>query len=99
MKRQSNTTAAKVKYLSATDTKGSRIKITQLNSCKSVVLPYNHKYDTLRQIECIFESLEMVKSYRVIIDNTQNDYYIISFEFEGAQIPDLIQEIKKQRGK
>ena len=99
MKRQSNTTAVKVKYLGATDTKGSRIKITQLNSCKSVILPYRHKYDTLKQIECIFESLEMVKSYRVIIDNTQNDYYIISFEFEETQIPDLIQEIKKQRGK
>ena len=97
MKRQSNTTAVKVKYLGATDTKGSRIKITQLNNSKSVVLPYNYKYDTLAQIERIFESLEMVKSYRVIID--KNDYYIISFEFEGAQIPDLIQEIKKQRGK
>lgn len=47
MKRNNNTTGLKVKYIGATDTKGSIIKFTQLNNNKSVTVSYNHKFDTL----------------------------------------------------
>ena len=95
MKRLNNTTALRVKYLGATDTKGSRIKFTQLNNNKSVTVSYNYKFDTLGLAEEILNSIELIKAFNVIVDNTQNNYYIINLDFAGNSFEDITSLIKK----
>ncbi len=95
-KNTKNTTALKVQYLSCTNTKGSRVKFTQLNNNQTCIIPFFQNYCyTLDQVEAILDGLKEVISYNVILDNTQRKYYIIAFDFVGYSIPDLISEIKK----
>ena len=95
MKRQNNTTALRVKYLGATDTKGARIKLTQLNNNKSVTVSYNYKLDTLAFAEEILNHIELIKAFNVIVDNTQNNYYLINLDFAGNSFEDITPLIKK----
>lgn len=94
MKRQNNTTALRVKYLGATDTKGARIKFTQLNNNKSVTVSYNYKLDTLAFAEEILNHIELIKAFNVIVDNTQNNYYLINLDFAGNSFEDITPLIK-----
>ena len=95
MKRNNNTTGLKIKYIGATDTKSSRIKFTQLNNNKSVTVSYNHKFDVLGLTEEILNRIELIKAFSVIVDNTQNDYYLINLEFTGNSFEDIIPLIKE----
>ena len=95
MKRQNNTTALRVKYLGATDTKGSRIKFTQLNNNKSVIISYNYKFRTSELAEEILNRIDLIKAFNVIVDNTQNDYYLINLEFTGSSFEDITPLIKE----
>ena len=95
MKRSNNTTALRVKYLGATDTKDNRIKFTQLNNNKSVTVSYNHKFDVLGLTEEILNRIELIKAFSVIIDNSQNNYYLINLEFTGNSFEDITPLIKK----
>ena len=95
MKRSNNTTALRVKYLGATDTKGSRIKFTQLNNNKSVKISYNYKFNTLELTEEILNRIDLIKGFNVIVDNTQNDYYLINLDFAGNSFEDITPLIKK----
>ena len=95
MKRLNNTTALRVKYMGATDMKGSRIKFTQLNNNKSVTVSYNHKFDVLGLTEEILNRIELIKAFSVIVDNTQNDYYLINLDFAGNSFDDITPLIKK----
>ena len=95
MKRSNNTTALRVKYLGATDTKDNRIKFTQLNNNKSVIISYNHKFDTLGLAEEILNRIDLIKGFNVIVDNTQNDYYLINLDFAGNSFEDITPLIKK----
>ena len=90
MKRQINTSAFKFKYLA----NSNDISITQLNLNKRVKISYNYKYNTLELIERILDKIDKIVSYSVVIDNTQNEYYLINFVTSGYDIPDLTQEIK-----
>ncbi len=95
MKRNNNTTGLKIKYIGATDTKGSRIKFTQLNNNKSVTLSDKHKFDTLGLAEEILNRIELIKAFNVIVDNTQNNYYLINLDFAGNSFEDITPLIKK----
>ena len=95
MKRANNTTGLKVKYIGATDTKGGRIKFTQLNNNKSATVSYNHQFDTLGLAEEILNRIELIKAFNLIVDNTQNDYYLINLDFSGNSLEDITQLIKK----
>lgn len=95
MKRQYNTTGLKIKYIGATDTKDSRLKFTQLNNNKSVTISYNHKFGTLELVEEILNRIELIKAFSVIVDNTQNNYYLINLDFVGNSFEDITQLIKK----
>ena len=95
MKRQNNTTGLKVKYIGTTDTKGSRIKFTQLNNIKSVTVSYNHDFDVLGLAEEILNRIDLLKGFGVIIDNTQNNYYLINLDFAGNSFDDITPLIKK----
>jgi hypothetical protein len=95
-KRTQNTTALKVQYIGATNCRSSRVKLTQLNNSKSVTTEFNQVYSsTLDMTEAILDKCHAVKSYSVIVDNTQNKHYLVSVETEGNSFPDLILEIKE----
>ena len=95
MKRNNNTTGLKVKYIGATNTKGSRVKFTQLNNNKSVTVSYNHKFDVLGLTEEILNRIDLLQGFNVIVDNTQNNYYLINLEFIGNSFEDITPLIKK----
>ena len=95
MKRQNNTTGLKIKYIGATGTKGSRIKFTQLNNNKSVTISFNYKFDVLGLAEEILNRIDLLKGFGVIVDNTQNNYYLINLEFAGNSFEDITPLIKK----
>ena len=95
MKRQKNTTGLKVKYIGATDTKDNRIKFTQLNNNKSVTVSYKYKFDMLELSEEILNRIELIKAFSVIIDNSQNNYYLINLDFTGNSFEDITPLIKK----
>ena len=95
MKRNNNTTGLKIKYIGATDTKDNRIKFTQLNNNKSVTVSYNHKFDVLELTEEILNRIELIKAFSVIIDNSQNNYYLINLEFTGNSFEDITPLIKE----
>ena len=90
MKRQRNTSAFKLKYLA----NSNDISVIQLNLNKRVKIGYNNKYDTLQLIERILDKIDKIVSYNLVIDNTQNNHYLINFATFGNDIPDLTQEIK-----
>ena len=92
--KRNNTTGLKVKYIGATDTKDSRIKFTQLNNNKSVTVSYNHKFDVLGLAEEILNRIDLIKGFNVIVDNTQNDYYLINLDFAGNSFEDITPLIK-----
>ena len=94
MKRKNNTTGLKVKYIGATDTKGSRVKFTQLNNNKSVTVSYNHQFDTLGLAEEILNRIDLLKGFNVIVDNTQNNYYLINLDFSVNSFEDITPIIK-----
>ena len=95
MKRNNNTTGLKVKYIGATDTKDSRIKFTQLNNNKSVTVSYSNKFDVLELSEEILNRIELIKAFSVIVDNTQNNYYLINLDFTGNSFEDITPLIKE----
>ena len=90
MKRQINTSAFKIKYLE----NSNDITVTQLNLNKRVKIGSNYKYDTIELIERILDKIDKIEYYNLVIDNTQNKYYLINFGTTGNDIPDLTQEIK-----
>ena len=95
MKRKNNTTGLKIKYIGATDTKDSRIKFTQLNNNKSVTVSCNYQFDTLGLAEEILNRIDVLKGFNVIVDNTQNNYYLINLDFASNSFEDITPLIKK----
>ena len=95
MKRNNNTTGLKIKYIGATDTKASRIKFTQLNNNKSVTVSCNYKFDVLELSEEILNRIELIKAFNIIVDNTQNNYYLINLDFTGKSFEDITPLIKE----
>lgn len=93
MKRQSNTTGIKVKFLPATNEKPNRLKITQTNFNKSVIV--SNSENVLEFICRVLENTEEVKSFSLIVDNTQNDYYLFSVDFHNNSFENILNNFKK----
>lgn len=90
MKRQTNTTGLKVRFLPVTNTLGNRIKLTQTNDNKSVTISQPDNIEMLPYIFSVLDTLEEVASYNLIVDNTQNDYYIINIDFNGNSFTNIL---------
>jgi|LakMenEpi03Aug12_release.lakeMendotaPanAssembly.Ray.scaffolds.fasta_scaffold1540322_1 hypothetical protein len=90
MKRKDNTIAIKAKYIPFTGNREHCIKFTQTNTNKSVCKPINDTITPIEQMCEFFENNDKVISYQMLIDNTQNQYYIFVVEFEGSLIPNLL---------
>jgi hypothetical protein len=91
MKRTQNRTALKFKFLPATNNKNARYKITQTNSNKSIIVSSNF-YDKIPlEYFCnILESIDCINTFSLIVDNTQNDYYLFSVDVVGHSFDDLL---------
>ena len=72
----------KVKYLGATDTRGSRVKITDLRLNKSVTLPYNYSLSGMKEMAIDY----LVKERNIKIDSflclSDDEYVIMTTDFE-----------------
>ena len=68
-----------VKRLSATDTKGTRVKITSEWFNNSIILPYNYEFDTIKGI-----AINHVKETHDIVGSgeTKDSYVLVSSTFE-----------------
>lgn len=67
----------KAKYLSPTNYKGSRVKLTNLYSGESKIYPYNYKYNNIQEIAT--DIIENKLTYLKVIDyfyDKQNLYLI-----------------------
>lgn len=94
-KKSINVTGLKVKYLPMTSKSPERIKVIQTNNNKSVILPYpDDVISNIDYIYSILDKIDVVLTYSLLVDNTQDDYYIIAVNTAGKSFPDLIQEIK-----
>lgn len=92
MKRQTNTAGLKVKFLPATNEKPHRLKITQMNFNKSVTVSNS---DNVIEFICgVLENTEEVRSFSLLVDNTQNDFYLFSLEFNNS-FENILNNFKK----
>ena len=93
-KRQINCTGIRVKFLGATNSKGSRLKFTQTNNNNSFIIGVDYRVYPLEQIEIILNKLDL-EGFNMVIDNTQNDYYLFNIINSKNEIPNYIEQIKK----
>ena len=90
MKRLTNTTGLKIKFLPVTNTKGNRLKITQMNDNKSMTIPEPGNMEMLQYIFSILDKADEVNSYSLLVDNTQNNYYIINIDFSDNVFTNIL---------
>lgn len=90
MKRQTNTTGLKIKFLPVTNTKGNRIMLTQMNDNKSVIISQPDNIEMLQYIFLILDQTEEVNTYSLLVDNTQNNYYIINIDFTNNSFTNIL---------
>jgi hypothetical protein len=93
-KRQNNTTGLKVKFLPVTNTKPSRYKITQTNSGKSVIIGADFNVPPIEHFVNVLNGLEELRSFSLVVDNTQNDYYLFSLDFAGDSFENILNYFK-----
>ena len=91
MKKTNNKTSLRIKFMPCTNTRGARLKITQLNSNKSCFIGYS----SMTWIQGILENLKEITSFSQIVDNTQTKYFDFVVDTEGKNFPDLITLIKE----
>lgn len=93
-KRQDNTTGIKIKFLPVTNTKPSRYRIIQTNSGKSIIVDGQLDDTPLTHFSNVLNSIEEVKSFSLVTDNTQNEYYLFSVDFKGSSFENILEYFK-----
>ena len=93
-KRQTNTTGLKVKFLPVTNTKPSRYKVTQTNNAKSVIIGADFNVPPIEHFVNILSGIKEVEKFSLIVDNTQNDYYLFSLDFAGDSFENILNYFK-----
>ena len=90
MKRQTNTTGLKIRFLPVTNTKGNRIRLTQMNDNKSIIISQPDNIEMLQYIFLILDQTDEVNAYSLLVDNTQQDYYIINIDFTNNSFANIL---------
>jgi len=90
MKRQTNTTGLKVRFLPVTNTKGNRIRLTQMNNNKSVIISQPDNLEMLPYIYAKLDAIKEVEAYSLLVDNTQQNYFIINIDFNTNEFINII---------
>ena len=95
MKCTQNTIGLKFTYYGATNTKPSRYKVTQSNTGKSINIDYPYHLMPIDYIKNKLNSICDINSFSLMIDNTQNNYYLFCIDLKTNEIPDLLNYFKK----
>lgn len=93
-KRSQNTMGLKVKFIPATNTQENRVKITQLNNNKSVTIGANMNCQVIDFITAVLNKVEDIKSFSLVVDNSQENYYLFSLDFKTPSFPNIIENFK-----
>jgi len=93
-KQLTNTTALKVAFIPQTNNNGNRYKITQLNNGKSVFIDGNLSVRIESFIASVLDKIEVVESYSLCVDNTQNKYYLFNVDFKGDSFENILENFK-----
>lgn len=94
MKRKQNTTGLKIAYLQPTNTKGGRYKITQMNLNKSVIISGNLNVEPIEFFSNVLNKVKEIKTFSLLVDNTQNNSYIFNLDFNGYSFDDILSHFK-----
>ena len=86
----SNLLAIKVRILPPTNTLGTRLRFTQLNSSESVLVGFDYSYELIEHIKRLIR-----RKCSLVVDNTQTNYMLFVVDFEGKSFPNIINEIKE----
>jgi len=89
-KRLTNTTGLKVAFIP----NSNRYKITQLNNGKSVFIDGNLNVRIESFIASVLDKIDVVKSYSLCVDNTQNKYYLFNIDFKGDSFENILENFK-----
>jgi|GEM_PF-6171903 len=92
-KRLKNTLQIRVKFFPATNHKNNRLKFIQSNNKKNVTIDQADNLEPLDFICSIFEGIESIKNYALIVNNLDNDYHF-QIDYYNNSFPNIIQEIK-----
>jgi len=93
-KKQNNTTGLKVTFIPATNTRTDKFKLTQLNSGKSIFINGNLDCKVYDFVPLVLDKIECVKSYSLLVDNTQNKYFIFNIDFVGLSFENILDHFK-----
>lgn len=93
-KRLTNTTGLKVAFIPATNTKGDRIRLTQMNCNKSVVISGNQNLEIQDFICSKLDAIDEIESYSILVDNTQKNYYIFNIDFKTPSFENILSNFK-----
>lgn len=93
-KRLTNTTGIKVKFIGATNTKGARLKVTQMNTNESKFVSFPYGMEIIEYTCKVLDSINSIKSHSLMVDNTQSDSYIFNIDFIGNSFEDIITYFK-----
>ncbi len=89
-KRLTNTTALKVKYIANSGT----LNITQLNCNKRIRTSKHRGLEILDFIASRLDDSDLILSYSNVVDNSQNDYYLINIDFTGNSFENILDIFK-----
>jgi hypothetical protein len=93
-KQLTNTTALKVAFIPATNTTGDRYKITQLNNGKSIFINGNIQGQITDLLPAVLDKIDLIESYSVCVDNTQNKYFLFNVDFVGNSFENILSHFK-----
>lgn len=94
-KRLTNTTGLKVAFIPATNTQGDKFRLTQTNDKKSVTINGNLNLEIIDFISSVLDKIELIESYSILVDNTQNKYYLFNIDFKGNSFENILENFKK----
>lgn len=95
MKKSNNTTGLKVSFIPATNETADKFKITQTNCNKSITISGNIDGDIVSFISNVLETIDEIKSFSLVVDNTQNKHFLFSLDFKGDSFTNILNNFKK----
>jgi len=94
-KRLTNTTGLKVAFIPATNTQGDKFRLTQTNDKKSITINGNLNLEITDFICGVLDGIDEIESYSILVDNTQNKYYLFNIDFKGNSFENILSNFKK----
>jgi len=93
-KRKNNLTGLKVKFIPPTNDKGSFFKLTQTNNKKSCLINGCLDTEPIGFFTNVLNRDKRIKSFNLMIDNTQNQYYTFVIDVKNNEIHNILENFK-----